>query len=68
MATDTAALPSTAATTDSTRHLWQVPVLLLGIGVFVCEWQGWIPIHAAVILASRSLSATSSPLKTGYEG
>ena len=44
MATDTAAPPSTTAPTDSTRHLWQIPVLLLGIGVFVGELQGWIPL------------------------
>jgi hypothetical protein len=44
MATDTAALPSTAAPTDPTRHLWQVPVLLLGIVAFVCAWQKVIPL------------------------
>lgn len=43
MATDTAAAP-TAHTTDPTTHLWQLPVLLLGVGVFVAAWQGWLPV------------------------
>ena len=30
--------------TDPTRHLWQLPVLLLGIGAFVSTWQGWLPV------------------------
>ena len=46
MATDTAAPPSAArpsgARPDPTRNLWQVPVLLLGVGAFVSTWQGWI--------------------------
>ena len=45
MATDTAVAPApSAAPTDPTRHLWQLPVLLLGIGVFVSAWQGWLPL------------------------
>jgi hypothetical protein len=44
MATDTAVAPSSTSThTDPTRHLWQLPVLLLGIAVFVCVWKGWLP-------------------------
>jgi TolA-binding protein len=46
MATDTAALP-TAAPADPTRHLWQLPVLLLGLGVFLATWQGWLNISRA---------------------
>jgi tetratricopeptide (TPR) repeat protein len=56
MATDTAVAPSPlspvvptavrppAAPPDPTRHLWQLPVLVLGVGVFVAAWQGWLPI------------------------
>jgi tetratricopeptide (TPR) repeat protein len=44
MATATAAPPSTAAPTDPTRHLWQVPVLLLGAAAFVSAWQGVGPL------------------------
>jgi tetratricopeptide (TPR) repeat protein len=44
MATDTAAAPAPTHThTDPTRHLWQLPVLLLGIAAFVCTWKGWLP-------------------------
>jgi tetratricopeptide (TPR) repeat protein len=42
MATDTAALPAPART-DPSQHLWQLPVLLLGVAVFVCAWKGWLP-------------------------
>lgn len=28
---------------DPTTHLWQLPVLLIGVGVFVSAWQGWLP-------------------------
>jgi tetratricopeptide (TPR) repeat protein len=55
MATDTALVPPPlppaapaarppAAPFDPTRHLWQLPVLLLGVGVFVSVWQGWLPL------------------------
>lgn len=45
MATDTAAAPSADThTTDPTRHLWQLPALLIGAGVFVAAWQGWLPV------------------------
>lgn len=43
MATDTAVAPSATAA-DPTTHLWQLPVLLLGAGVFVAAWQGWLPV------------------------
>ncbi len=39
MATDTATL-SAAAHRDPTQHLWQLPVLLLGVAVFVVAWRG----------------------------
>ncbi len=42
MATDTAVASSTTPV-DPTRHLWQLPALLLGVGVFVSAWQGWLP-------------------------
>ncbi len=43
MATDTAVAPH-ASTSDPTNHLWQLPALLLGVGVFVAAWQGWLPV------------------------
>ncbi len=43
MATDTAAAPPL----DPTRNLWQVPVLLLGLGAFAAVWQGWVPLGSA---------------------
>lgn len=58
MATDTAPLPTVPGgafgsasrdghaptTTDPTTHLWQLPVLLIGLAVFVAAWQGWLPV------------------------
>jgi hypothetical protein len=45
MATDTAAAPATRhAGPDPTEHVWQVPVFLLGVAVFLCAWQGWLPL------------------------
>src|SRR4051812_44620852 len=35
------AAPRTAP--DPTRNLWQVPVFLLGLAVFVAAWRGWLP-------------------------
>lgn len=42
MATDSV-VATQAPPIDHSRNLWQLPVLLLGIAVFVCEWQGWLP-------------------------
>jgi tetratricopeptide (TPR) repeat protein len=36
------AAPETAP--DPTRHLWQVPVFLVGLAAFLAAWQGWLPI------------------------
>src|SRR6266511_4080406 len=65
MATDTAALPSTAAPTDPTRHLWQVPVLVLGIAAFVCTWQGLIKIEGTD--PPSQFAHDLDGLKVGYE-
>ncbi len=64
MATDTAALPTTHPT-DPTRHLWQLPALLLGVGVFVSAWQGWIPLgrNDPASVFTRDVAT----LKTSYE-
>ena len=67
MATDTATAtaPTSAAPADPLRHLWQVPLLLLGVAVFVSAWQGWLPIGRADPESEfvRDLAA----LKAGYE-
>jgi|SRR5579883_157546 len=41
MATDSV-VATQAPPIDHTRNLWQLPVLVLGIAVFVCEWRGWL--------------------------
>lgn len=64
MATDTAARPA-AAPTDPTRHLWQLPALLLGIGVFVSAWQGWLPLGRNDPGAAFARAVDN--LKTSYE-
>jgi hypothetical protein len=68
MATDTAAPPPARASHaphDPTTHLWQVPVFLLGVAVFVCAWRGWLPLGTpdAVGDFSRDLAA----LRLSYE-
>ncbi|MCI0704285.1 MAG: tetratricopeptide repeat protein [Planctomycetia bacterium] len=67
MATDTAAVPSaiTSSPNDPTRQFWQVPLLLLGLGAFVCVWQGWLPIGRAdpATVFTRDITA----LKVSYE-
>src|SRR5262245_34424076 len=66
MATDTAApaLPAPVPA-DPTRHLWQLPVLLLGIGAFVSAWQGWLPLGRADPRDAFTRDITS--LKSEYE-
>ncbi|AMV22931.1 hypothetical protein VT84_00875 [Gemmata sp. SH-PL17] len=81
MATDTAPLPTTqsgvfggpataggrttSSSTDPTRHLWQLPVLLIGIAVFVSAWKGWLPIgrNDPPSVFTRDIDA----LKASYE-
>src|SRR5687767_14564579 len=66
MATDTAAAPAPpAAPADPTRHLWQLPVLLLGVGVFVCAWQGWLPFGRTD--PESAFAGDIDELKTAYE-
>lgn len=47
MATDTA-VPSPvrkrSVPPDPTQHIWQVPVFLIGVAIFVAAWQGWLPL------------------------
>ncbi len=67
MATDTAAAPVlTAAPTsaDPTRHLWQIPVLLLGIAAFLAEWQGWLGNGTD---PGSAFARDVAGLKAGYE-
>ncbi|MFM8275270.1 MAG: tetratricopeptide repeat protein [Gemmata sp.] len=63
MATDTAALP--AAPTDPTTRLWQLPALLLGIGVFVSAWQGWLPVFKGD--PGAAFARGVDELKSNYE-
>ncbi len=47
MATDSAvtfASPSRSVVADPTRHIWQVPLFLVSVCVFVSAWQGWLPL------------------------
>lgn len=49
MATDSAAPTAStrpASEAPGTRHLWQFPVFLLGLGSFLAVWQGWLPLGA----------------------
>ncbi|HEY1190408.1 MAG TPA: hypothetical protein VGE74_22430, partial [Gemmata sp.] len=64
MATDTAVAPS-RHTTDPTTHLWQLPVLLLGIGVFVSAWQGWLPLGPSD--PASAFKRDVEALKASYE-
>ena len=70
MATDTAALapPTTTARDhrpDPTRHMWQLPLLLVGVGGFVAAWQGWLPVGRGD--AGATFARDVATLKTGYE-
>lgn len=64
MATDTAAAP-VPVPADPLRHLWQVPVLLLGAGVFVSAWQGWLPLGRTD--PASEFARDVDALKTGYD-
>lgn len=46
MATDTAEAPTAtrSSSPDPTQHIWQVPVFVAGVAVFVAAWQGWLPL------------------------
>jgi tetratricopeptide (TPR) repeat protein len=65
MATDTAALAPKRPAPDPTRHVWQVPLFLVGAAVFVAAWQGWLPLGTPDPAAdfTRDLAA----LRTAYE-
>jgi tetratricopeptide (TPR) repeat protein len=65
MATATASVPAFAPPIDPTRHLWQVPVLLLGIVAFLSVWQGWVPLGRNDPAAQFSREITA--LKNSYE-
>ena len=67
MATDTAAPATSPAPVpaDPTRHLWQLPVLLLGIVAFVAAWQGWLPLGRADPKDAFTRDITA--LKAAYE-
>jgi hypothetical protein len=61
MATD----PAAPAPQDPTRHVWQLPTLLLGVGLFVSAWQGWLPVGAAD--PKDAFARDVAALKAGYE-
>lgn len=65
MATDTAAPTPAPVPADPTRNLWQLPVLLLGVGLFVSAWQGWLPVGAAD--PKDAFVRDIAALKAGYE-
>ena len=65
MATDTAAAPTAPTRADPTRHIWQVPVLLLGVAAFVAVWQGWLPVGRADPASAFMQNVTA--LKFEYE-
>jgi hypothetical protein len=44
MATDTAAAPLPTKNFDPTRNIWQVPLFLFAVLLFVATWKGWLPI------------------------
>lgn len=64
MATDTAAPTPATAPRDPMQHLWQLPVLLLGVGVFVSTWQGWLQLGAAD--PNGAFEGDIAKLKDGY--
>src|SRR5262245_52657232 len=65
MATDTAEPASASEAYDPTTYLWQVPVFLLGVVVFVAAWRGWLPLGTPDPVGdfSRDLAA----LRVSYE-
>lgn len=66
MATDSAALASPRhPAPDPTRNAWQIPLFLIGAGVFVSAWQGWLPLGTPDPAADyvRDLAA----LRNAYE-
>ncbi|MBM3981977.1 MAG: hypothetical protein FJ304_17225 [Planctomycetes bacterium] len=63
-ATDTAPAP-VPVPADPLRHVWQVPVLLLGAGVFVSAWQGWLPLGRSD--PASEFARDVAALKTGYD-
>jgi hypothetical protein len=68
MATDTAVAPvPTSTPIDPTRHVWQLPVLLLGIAVFVCAWKGWLPPPLGKVDSIPSFSGDVVKLRSAYE-
>jgi tetratricopeptide (TPR) repeat protein len=75
MATDTAAPAprrSRSIPPDPTRHIWQVPLFLLGVAVFVATWQGWLPLgtrdpNAAFLRQLAALTTASDRVSPDRE-
>ncbi|HSQ57544.1 MAG TPA: hypothetical protein VLM40_17615 [Gemmata sp.] len=65
MATDTAVHPATRTAPDATSHVWQVPIFLLGLAVFVAVWRGWLPLGTPD--PSADFERDMLALRTAYE-
>jgi len=65
MATDTAEPASRRFSPDPTRNAWQIPLFLVGAGVFVSAWQGWLPLGTPDPAADFARDMTA--LRNSYE-
>ena len=50
---------------DPTRNAWQIPLFLVGAGVFVSAWQGWLPLGTPDPAADFARDLTA--LRNSYE-
>jgi tetratricopeptide (TPR) repeat protein len=65
MATDTAEPATRRHSPDPTRNAWQIPLFLVGAGVFVSAWQGWLPLGTPDPAADFARDLTA--LRNSYE-
>jgi tetratricopeptide (TPR) repeat protein len=65
MATDTAEPATRRYSPDPTRNAWQIPLFLVGVGVFVSAWQGWLPLGTPDPAADFARDLTA--LRNSYE-
>lgn len=71
MATVTAAFPHTR-TPDATRNIWQTPLFLAAVALFVATWQGWIfakpPIDDLIARKTEELRSSSEQVSQDPNG